>query len=239
MNYIKNNKIFILLFSILCIIISFLGYLIIDGKKPEEIIKPVDKEEIDTYIQFFEGSFNEKEMVVDLQFEIKEIEKLVVKNEIWYNNKKLVEVKNGNAISLPLSEYGFITGENRFDLKVFLDDNSVLEKTVYVYMDEAFQIEVKEINENNKIIYNIEYWYDSRNIVSVPSMSILNTNLPVDIRYISAHEMTRKGQYIKMNCVYELDYSQVEAGKHKIELFWSFPSLDVRKDHTSTFTKGE
>lgn len=239
MNYIKNNKVFILLTTILFIIISTLGYLIIDGKEPEEIMHPVDNEEIDTYIKSFDGTFDEVNRCIELKFDIKEVNKLIVKSEIWYDDKKLVEVSNNHSITLPLSTYGFITGDNKFDLKVFLEDSTVLEKSVFVYLQEAFEIKVHERQENNKIIYNIEYYYDIRNRVSVPNIAVPSSTDPVDIQYVSAKEVGKDGNYVKMNCVYELDYSELEKGDYEIELYWSFPSLNIKYNHVSKFTKGE
>lgn len=229
MNYIKNNKVFLFLFLSFSIIILTLSYRIISGNQSNSSGQDInDVEYTNNSIASLNGAFSDARLGIEFSWNIQlATGDTIEKYEIFQDDKLLKSGKNAASCILTLEEHEFTTGNNKFDLLVTFKSGQTLTKSVYVYIDEAYDFKVSQKVEGNKLVYNLSYYYDERRPVTPPQMRVTNSDQPFQVRYISANEVIRKGHYVSMNAEYELSYQGVAAGKYSVDIRWEFSDYNL------------
>lgn len=235
MNYIKNNKVFIFLLTILLFIISILSYLILFPKTNSNPTRSSDNQSTTAQISTFYGSFNDDVLAVELSWNINTGNKKLTKLMLYCNDEELEDVTNSYSISLKQSIYGLNTGNNKFDLVATFSDGTELTKTKYVYTDEAFAIKIAQQNMESKSIYTITYYYDKRKPVNVPSVHMSGINENFTMNYVSSETVSEEGNMVNMKVVYELLYNDVKLGNYNVALSFVFSQYNITKNYTATF----
>ena len=87
--------------------------------------------------------------------------------------------------------------------------------------------------EGTKIHYTLSYNYDVTRPVNPPAMEISQFTQPITAQFISASEINKEGNFVLMNCVYELDYAQITAGKYTVNIQWIFNTYNLEFNSTS------
>lgn len=233
MNFIKNNKIFIVLFIAYAIMIVTLSYFLISGNKDPLVFWNNDDKYTENNIAYLNGVFNEERMSIDLNWNIELANGKIEKYEIYQNEVLLREGINASSAVLGMKTFDLSTGNNKFDLKVTLNDGSILSKSVYVYVDEVFDFEVRENIVGMSIRYNLTYTYDDRNPVSPPLIHVYESDQPISLNYIDASQVSKDGHYITMNAIYELNYENIETGHYVIDVNFEFVNYNLIFPKTS------
>lgn len=233
MEFVKNNKIFLFLFISFSLVILTLSFFLVKGDDYYFPSWNNEPQYTTNAISLFNGSFNEQRKAVELSWNIQLASGSIDKFEIYHNDKLLRTGKNASSAVLGIIENDICTGNNDFSLRVTLSDGSILEKHMYVYIDEAFDFSVKQTVVGSTIVYDVEYYYDDRNIVNPPQMLLYESEYPFGINYLSANDVSKEGHIVRKNASYELNYENVEAGRYEIDIYWEFVNHNLSFNSTS------
>lgn len=238
MIFIKNNKVFLFLCLSFIVINLLLSYRILYGNKNSN----GNSVEAPTYtnnsISYFNADFSDQRMGVEFSWNVQVGNSSIEKYEIIQGGKVLKSGKNAASAVLAMKDFDFPTGNNKFDLLVTFKSEETLNKTVYVYIDEAFNFNVIQSMEGNKIIYTLSYYYDDRRIATPPQMSVKNSSQPFNVQYIEANEVKKEGPYVQMEAKYELGFANVEPGKYSVEIIWEYSNYNLVFNSTSEIEVG-
>lgn len=236
MNYIKNNKVFIFLFSILLFITAALSYRLLVPETNNNFQQGNGTQSATTQISNFYGHFSDEKLAIELSWNVVSGNKTLSKLVLFCNDVELVDVTNSYSISLSAGEYDISTGNNKFDLVATFSDGSELSKSKYVYTDEAYAIKVNEQHMDNKSVYTLTYFYDKRKPVNIPTVSISGINGNFAINYVNSETISEEGNVVNMKITYELLYNDVKPGNYSIPLTFSFlPQYNISVTHNSSF----
>lgn len=237
MNYIKNNKVFIFLVSVWsCVILVlafqlglFTSFLPSNEDNPYENVGGYES----TTIVGFNGQFLDDKHSVYLTWNLMQADKRIESVAIYQDDVLLKDVSGARSIALSLEEFAFKTGNNAFQIKAKLNDDTTLEKNTYVYIDEAFDFEVKDNISDKKVIYETFYYFDARKPVSAPTVFVEGIN-GMNITYLNSEEIEKKGDYVKIKSTYELDFGNVKDGSYTITSNWRFDLYNLEYKSTTT-----
>lgn len=235
MNYIKNNKIFIFLFSCLFCIIAALSYRLFIPEQSGNLPQSNTNQSTTSRINSFNGYFSDEKLAVELSWNISTGNKKISSILLYCNEEQLEDVTNSYSITLPESSYNIGTGNNKFDLVVTFSDNSELKKSTYVYTDEAFAINITEQNMDAKSSYIINYYYDKRKPVGVPSIQMSGINDNFTINYVSSEVVSDTDNIVNMRVIYDLNYNNAKPGNYQVNLTFSFSQYNLSKTYNSSF----
>lgn len=233
---IKNNKVFIFLFTILLCIIMALSY---------RIFVPVNNNDFNlndpepskvAQITNLYGRFSDSRLAVELSWNIHHGNKKLKSVSLLYDDKKIKDVTSLHSISLPISENDIGTGNHKFDLEVEFEDKTTLIKTVYIYIDEAYSFSVSAQNEETKSTYTVTYYYDKRRPVNAPNVRFSGSTNAFTINYMNSKVIEEKGDKVKMQAEYELLYNNAKRGDYTLNFIFSFPEYNLEIDtYTASF----
>lgn len=235
MNYIKNNKIFIFLFSCLFCIIAALSYRLLIPEQSSNLPQSNTNQSTTTKINSFNGYFSDEKLAVELSWNISTGNKKISSILLYCNDEQIEDVTNSYSVALPENSYNIGTGNNKFDLVVTFSDDSELRKSTYVYTDEAFAINITEQNMDTKSSYIISYFYDKRKPVNVPSVQMNGGNANFTINYINSEIVSETGNIVNMRVIYDLNYNNAKPGNYQVNLTFSFSQYNLSKSYNSSF----
>lgn len=235
MNYIKNNKVFIFLFSCLFCIIAALSYRLLMPEQSSNLPQSNANQSTAAKINSFNGYFSDEKLAIELSWNINTGNKKINSILLYCNDEQLEDVTNSYSITLPENSYNIGTGNNKFDLVVSFSDDSELRKSTYVYTDEAYAINITEQNMDTKSVYMISYYYDKRKPVNVPSVQMSGINANFTINYINAETLSETGNIVNVRVTYELYYNNVKPGNYQASLTFLFSQYNLSKKYNSSF----
>lgn len=234
MGYIKNNKMFVILFLCYSVLIMFLSFFLINGDTTVIDYWVIGNTYTENNIEYFNASFKEDRDAIEFTWNVQLAKSSVEKYEICYGDVILREGMNASSALISVVEFDIPTGNNKFDLKIYLKNDTVLEKSVYLYLNEVFDFEVSETLSGNSILYTVYYTYDDRNPASVPQFAINNFSQPFTLNFVSANVDSTTNHHVRMKAVYELDYVKVEEGRFEFDVSWEFMNYNLIFAETST-----
>lgn len=222
--YFKKNKVFVLLFVCLLFIN---GVLLLQATGANTMVMYEEPSEYSPYTTTFKlnGDFDEQAREVTLSWTLPSSREKVKNIVLYYNNEPIETVTNQYSIRLPLSTYGINTGNANFKLIVTYEDDSAIEKNIYVYINEVFDIQVSSKLEEGKVVYYVTYWYAKNNPSSVPRLNY-NSNVLFDISYKESKVLEEDSAYQKKMSTYELLLNNVSNGKYELDMEWIFIDYD-------------
>lgn len=235
MNYIKNNKVFIFLFSCLFCIIATLSYRLFIPQTSTNLPQSNTNQSTTTKINSFNGYFSDDKLAIELSWNISSGNKRISSIKLYCNDQELEDVTNSYSVTLPENVYNIGTGNNKFDIVVTFSDESELSKSTYVYTDEAFAINVTEQNMDTKSVYTISYYYDKRKPVNVPSVQMSGINNSFSINYVNSEVINEVGNIVNMRVNYELYYNNAKPGNYQTSLTFIFAQYNLSKTYNSSF----
>lgn len=239
MKFIKNNKIFLFLCLSFVVINLLLSYRFFYGSETSNGNNVETPTYTNNSISYLNANFSDQRMGIEFSWNVQVGNSSIAKYEIMQDGKVLKSGKNAASAVLSIKDFDFPTGNNKFDLIVTFQNEETLSKTVYVYIDEAFDFNVAQKMEGNKIIYTLSYYYDDRRIATPPQMSIKNSSQPFSVQYLSANEVKKEGHYVQMEAQYELNFANVEPGKYSVEIIWEFSNYNLLFNSNSEIEVGE
>lgn len=238
MNYIKNNKIFIFLVTCLLGTILYMSYLLgaFDTFLPTNQNDPYSNvgEYGKSSIVGFNGKFSNDKHSVYLTWNVVQVDQKIENVSIYQDGLLLKEVTGERSVSLQINEYEFKTGNNSFQIKATLKDGTILDKNTYVYIDEAFDFNVKEIIQDKKIIFEVTYFMDIKKPVNAPNVSFSGISESLSIAFLSSEEIERENDYAKMKAIYELDFGNAKVGRYTLPILWTFDLYNLEFNTTTT-----
>lgn len=236
MTKIKNNKVFIFLFVILLSIMAVLSYRLIVPANDNNFNLNKDEPSKVAQITNLYGRFSDSRLAVEISWGIHPGNKKVKNVSLFYDDKKLKDVNDVRSLSLPIAENDIETGNHKFDLLVDFEDESSLSKTIYIYIDEAYNFSVSSQNSETKSTYTVTYYYDKRRPVQAPTVRFTGSSSAFTINYISSKIVEEKDNKVKMQAEYELLYNNAKRGDYALNFVFSFPEYNLElDDYTASF----
>ena len=235
MTYIKNNKVFLFLFTILFCLLLVLAYQFVNPTTTSGPIGNVTNNSSTPQITNFYGQFSDDKLAVELSWSINQGNKKIEKIELVYAEGRVKDVSELYSVSLPLNTYNILTGNNEFVLRVYFSDETILTKSIYVYINEAYDFSVSVQNMDNKSILNATYYYDKRKPLKTPNVSYSGDTTNFTMQFIASEKLEEKDNQIKMKVVYELLYNDVKRGDYSLNLTYTFPEYNLDIDYPISF----
>ncbi|MFV0381332.1 MAG: hypothetical protein ACK5KR_03770 [Breznakia sp.] len=232
MEYIKKNKVFIFLISILVLSISILSVVLLKQINNEEQQGSGSETNQVTKITSFNVHLDDRMQLV-YNWNVSVGKEAVEKTEIFHGNKFLVNVSNTASYSLDFLSSNIPMGNNAFTFKVYLKDSRVLEKTIYYYIDEVLDFEQMDAKQGDTLEISVSYLYAKEKKETLPKVSA-STN-PVSSfqwKFKDSSIISQNDRFIRMQTNYEFDLSNMEVGRYTMSLQWGFNEYDIHFDET-------
>ncbi len=235
MSYIKNNKVFLFLFTILLALIVALFYQFIN---PDSMNGPLENGNATsnaTQISNFHGQFSDDRLAVELSWNINRGKKQLENVELVYGEGRRKDVTDLRSISMPLDTYNILTGNNEFQLIATFSDGTVLDKTVFVYINEAYDFSVTAQNMDTKTIVTATYYFDKRRPLNTPSVFFNGAQANFTMAFVSSEKVEEKDNRIKMKVVYEVLYNDAKRGDYNLNLTYAFEQYNLEINYPISF----
>lgn len=233
LNYIKNNKVFVILLCTLIFINATLFYFLFFSFDNSDFIASSDVDTT-TAISFFNGSFSDDKKAIELSWNIRSGKRTLKTLTLYHGDDELKEVTNSYSVSLPLADYDIMSGNNEFTLKALFDDESLLEKSVYVYVNEAYAFSVSQQTMSDQCVLTLHYFYDQRRKPSIPRMIFTNENY-FSAEYDTSKIVSENANMVEMQVVYRLLYNNAPTGNYTLPLTFSFDEFNLTYQETISF----
>lgn len=220
------------------ILFAFIAVLVFQLMNPDTSISNFgtgDQVSKTAQISNFYGKFSDERLAVELSWNINEGNKTLSNLELKYGNDNRKDVTDLYSLSMPLETYHILTGNNEFELIATFSDDTVISKTVYVYINEAYDFSVSTQHMDMKSIFSATYYFDKQKPLSTPSVFLSGTNENFTMNFISSEKIEEKGNRIQMRVVYELNYNDVTRGDYALTLTYSFPEYNLDINYPITF----
>lgn len=237
-NYVKRNVVFVSLLSIISLITCGLGLLYLwDNQGPSTMFPSANngednKEKKHTYISNFSGGFS-NDSSINLNWQISEYEKEKVRSiELFHEDVLIANVNNLKAYSLPLDVYGYPTGMNNFTLKISLENDKEIKKTIGVKIDEIFNSRCVLEEVNGGILIKMYYSYYNKDSIGTPNINVSDTKgNPFNVKFHESAVIDSSGVYINAYTSYFLDTSSMENGDYSYHIRFIFKDKDLSFDY--------
>lgn len=227
LNYLKNNKIFVFLMIVMSMSLIFLSVQL-GGSNKKGSSKENSLEKRATEVSSFNITLT-RQLDLRFQWNIALGDETIEKMEIFHGDTLLKNVSDIATYSIPFLESGYSTGNQEFTFKLTLENDKVVKKNAYIYINEAFGFNVIDSKQGTaKIILNASYYYDKEKPVSAPKVDITyNKNVSLPITFVSSSVVSETSRFIKVNSVYELDISNAIPGSYIVNATWRFNEFNV------------
>lgn len=221
--YIRQNKIFVFLLCCMLVINSALILQVVQAQDHSRFNDDNFYHRTPTAFEL-RGEFDGELREVQLTWSLPNTNKRAKSFEVFHNDEMIKDATNSYHAILPLNEYNLSTGNHVFTLVVTYTDGKILEKSVYVYIDEVFDIHVTSQLEDKKIVYLIDYWYSKEKPSRAPRLEYS------DSRFVASYKETemieQAGNYVHSRTSYELLFDHVPDGIYNLQMNWNFADYD-------------
>ncbi len=188
----------------------------------------------ETKIQSFNASYDDISDTVSLSWYIQDTTKNVETIQVLQNEEVLATLQEESSVVLDVLEHNLSSGNNEFKLLVTLQNQTTLEKTVYVYLNEVTDFNVDTIYEGNQTRLLVTYTYDARKPVLAPLMSVSGSNESFVLTYLNTQIISQNGNQIIAQSEYLLNFANVEVGNYELYFIVDFADYNLEFDFTTT-----
>ena len=235
-NYVKKNKIFTILLTLMILILTFLSsqFFLSQDKRYADNSSISEDDSVNTNVKNFSISFDQH--YINFNWDIVVGKDGLDSAKIYYHDKELADVTALSAYSLDLINSDVSTGNASFSLVLTNTKDKKTEKTTSIYIDEVFDINVNDEYKDNKITYTITYYYEADKPVNAPKIDYLfSSGVNNYINYDSVERDKVNERFMKASAYYNLDLSKAEEGNYKADLTWKFDEYGITYDSQNSF----
>ncbi|MDF9825010.1 LysM repeat protein [Breznakia sp. PF5-3] len=235
MEYLKKNKVFIALITILVVCITALVIqLTRNSNTNTRTPDPGTSGDTNTGIESFSVSLTQG-LNLTFNWSVNRGNDIIEKMEIYHGEKLLQDVSDKAVYSIGLFGSGIHTGNNEFSFVITLDNGKTIEKSTYSYIDEVLDFQVTNTKTESKIIYTVSYYYEKTQPVNAPKVEVhFDQKVDMKINYISNNKVAEESDYVHMNSIYELDTSQAPVGTYHVDLNFTFDEYNLNFPESTT-----
>ncbi|OCN03804.1 hypothetical protein A4S06_04340 [Erysipelotrichaceae bacterium MTC7] len=227
MEFIKRNKVFVILATVLLVSIVFLLIQFLEPNKSTDANVGGNDNEQAANISNFSLKLTSAN---DLTFHwgVNQGNESISKVEIFHDITLLKDVTNQAVFSTPLFQSGIKTGNNEFTLKVTLGNGRVLEKRLYRYIDEVLNFQVNQRLEGNILYMETMYFVQKEQKPRTPMVSYtLNQKGVIPLSFVKSETVKDDGDYQQIKDYYTFDLSQVTSGNYIFSLSFNFNDYNL------------
>lgn len=237
--YINNNRMFVIMLSVIIAITLGLGYYYVtnirETKPIEKPDDPITDESTETSISSFQGVYDTKTKQIRLTWSIKNGDQKVSSIKLYHNDSILADVSTLNSYVLNQTVYQFPGGNNSFIIKVFLEDEAVLEKTTNVNIEYFSTIECKTEPSDIGVLVKLTYQYNSSAKIGVPRIVANSLPYQYDFIYKETTKEDLDNGFIKETTIFEIDTRQATT-EEKVTVRWIFDTIGMSYDFPITLS---
>lgn len=235
--FIKENKAFCALFSMLLLIAgSLFGYGLYDRLKPPVKLPAVieesvdtDKEYVDAVISEFGGNYNRSSGEIAFNWNYVEGKNKIMSVILCHGEKELINVTPYRSYNLNRAAYNIPTGDNEFFLRIVQDDEKVIEGSIHVFVNRVVDLEQLVTEKNDKTYVTLRYRYQKGEQIEKPTMIVLDSIRYVDKGHVGTNER-EEGDMIVAETTYRFKWSTVEDRPKSFSVRWSFDAINDSSD---------
>lgn len=248
--FIKKNKVFVAILTVIVLLIGAIGIYVLQGDKlidiavPPILVDPSDSDEpqenphIRATITNFYGNFDDQGNTVFLYWNLKQNDSVVDKVELYSQDLFIADVTNTNMYEMPITVYQFATGVNEFELRCSLKNElSISEKTA-VSVNYIFDVErthqIVDHEEFGKgIEVEISYTYNRSTPVGIPTLVVKDLKgTLVSTTYIGNEDLRVVNNYVTSKTTYFFQINGYEPNTYTWNAQWKFDAVSLSFDYT-------
>lgn len=222
-DFIKNNRYFSLVFSLLIVFTSIFVFIGQNNKTPINKVIESTKEQQEhelntTGINDFYAQYERSDDMISLNWhhnidtdEIKSI-------NIYYHDQLLVDVTNYSSYQLEREYFSILPGENEFKLIITTKNDKQYDLKTKVLVNYVVQPEYELSYDGMYYYLTFSYVMSLDHIVDVPNMLILD-----DVDYERVHVKTiqqEQGKLVKASTTYRIYFKESTLEKVNVRFFF-------------------
>lgn len=232
-NYIKHNKVFILLLSVVLFITAGLGVYYVNNvmELPNNDQDAVDAETTTkkSGINSFQGVYDSNTRQIRMSWSVQQGEEKITALKLYNNQNFLADVTNLNSYVLNQTVYQFPGGENNFILKAQLDNGEEKEREAKVTVDYFSTITCTTENSDIGIFIKLTYTYQQGVDIKVPRIVVNSMPYGYTFNYRESKKEEPKDGYITETTIFEVD-SRMAGTEETVNTRWVFDSIGMSYD---------
>ncbi len=243
-DFIKRNKIFSgCLVFLLVVITSLTGILIYEKISGDEDLKlpsifnPDPDSMKDPEIISFTGSFDDELNQIRFTWDYELYRHKLNYVEIYHDKVMMNQLNDEKNTLISITAYGISTGNNDFELRLYYDNGMVVSKTINVFIDYVFDVEMNHQLIDNNIgkgyLFSIKYHYNAKTPVGIPKI-LVNTTFSKywGAKYLNRVSKPLKDDYLEITAYYFIDFKDYPEEEVTWNLSYTFESVGVRLHDT-------
>lgn len=235
MKYIKENSVFVILLTLMVLMLIYLGSLFLVSENQRFASDSANSSTAATTdISSFNVSLNENQL--DYNWNLVTGAKSIKKVELYHDDTLIADVTSRATYSQNLLSSGFDTGNNQFSIVVSLDDDTTLKKSIYYYINEAFNFTVSDSENNGTVTYVATYYYEKARPLSSPKVKVaLSGGASAQIKYVNTSNENVNDKFVKASAKYSMNVKNIKKGNYQAEMTWTFDEYNLTYNTESSF----
>lgn len=202
-------------------------------QKAAEKPKPVEKPPVITEepepepekiaeITNFEGYYDVSKKLVRLDWDYEEHASKITQVRLLYSKAgDSINVAQFSSYDLPIDAFGLPTGNNAFTLRLILDNEEVIEETVYVKINYVLSVEQRVEQGDHRTRVTLDYQYDRANPVNAPSIQCMSDVDCSMVAYVDTKVVEENGR-LKASTTYEFTWKETPVTYETFYVRWNF-----------------
>lgn len=239
--YVRNNRMFILLLSVIMIITVALGVYyvnnVMETKPKEEPVEKPNDDDVDksTAIASFQGAYDTKTKQIRLSWSLQQGDQALTSLGLYHDESFLADVNSLSSYVLNQAVYQFPGGENVFILKGTLENGDKIEKEARITIEYFNSISCTTEPSDNGILIKLTYKYHEAANVETPR--IVANSLPYNYKFNfkESKKSDPEDGYITGTTIFEVDSREAQTDE-KVTIRWIFDSIGMSYDFPITIT---
>ena len=181
--FIRRNKFFVLLLSVLLLIILSLTIYILTQKLVEKNNTPIDvptQEEPtqeDAMITEFLGTYNRMDDQIHFHWSYSAGKTEIESVHLYHSKDNPIDVSSYSSWTLPRDSYGLTTGDNDFTLIITQANGKEIKKTINVFVKYVVRFDQQVKQEEGRTRVTLTYQYQKEHPVKVPKLIMLDDTI--------------------------------------------------------------
>lgn len=242
-NYIRRNKVFVFLLSVIVMITAVLGiYYVTYIKKTDPqlpvINAPMEKEEKETAIASFQGSYDSEAKQVRLSWSLQQGEQKITSLKLLHDDNTVADVNALNSYVLNQDVYRFPGGENTFVLTGTLENGETIEKEARITIEYFSSIDCTAAESENGMMISLTYKYREGTDVQTPRIVANSLPYPYKFNFKETKKEKPVDGYVTATTVFEVDAREAESDE-EVTIRWIFDSIGASYDFPITIIAKE
>ena len=236
--FIRRNKFFVLLLSVLLLIILSLTIYILTQKLVEKNNTPIDvptQEEPtqeDAMITEFLGTYNRMDDQIHFHWSYSAGKTEIESVHLYHSKDNPIDVSSYSSWTLPRDSYGLTTGDNDFTLIITQANGKEIKKTINVFVKYVVRFDQQVKQEEGRTRVTLTYQYQKEHPVKVPKLIMLDDTINYNrMDYIDTKYKEENGMIIAKT-TYEFQWYEYPVEYQQFSILWAFEDINDSVDFT-------